>query len=227
MLKDLDLAREVELMRSIPAPPSKNVDYGLHVGATAKAALLSQLRRDVSLLIDCGVMDYSLLVGVVDMDSHQVDPEDFRALEVSEQQELCLREEANRREGKRELYRIIFSTIATPIRIISAPTMLFARRAVSMVEKTLSSVLTWPLPYYGAGICGVDGGVLSVMQGKRNGKQAIFYFGLIDFLQPWTTRKVVERELKGVLGYDKTAISCVDPKEYATRFLEFIDAHVS
>mmetsp|Transcript_12348 Transcript_12348/g.17227 ORF Transcript_12348/g.17227 Transcript_12348/m.17227 type:complete len:207 (+) Transcript_12348:1288-1908(+) len=202
-------------------------EYGLHIGATAKAALLSQLRRDVSLLIDCGVMDYSLLVGVVDMDAHYFGEESVRTFEVSRQHEMKIREERHRRHGKGGLGRGIMSSLAAPIRILGAPAVLFGSRAVSLLESTLSTILTWPYPYYGAGICGVDGGLLSVMQGKRNGNKAVFYFGLIDFLQPWTTRKVLERELKGVMGYDKTAISCVDPADYATRFLEFVDAHVS
>ena len=82
VMKDLDLAREVEVERSVQYA-SKNSDslslrslatlpdtgYGLSIGLTAKAALLSQLRKDVKLLIECQGMDYSLLVGVVDMDA--------------------------------------------------------------------------------------------------------------------------------------------------------------
>jgi choline kinase len=51
--------------------------------------------------------------------------------------------------------------------------------------------------------------------------------GLIDFLQPWTTRKVIERQLKGLMGQDINAISCVTPEEYADRFLEFLDNHIT
>ena len=65
------------------------------------------------------------------------------------------------------------------------------------------------------------------MQGKRRGDRAMYYMGLIDFLQPWTARKVVEKNLKGLMGYDTKAISCVDPEEYANRFLEFLDANIS
>lgn len=54
VMKDLDLAREVELMKS-----KGGTRYGLNVGATRKAALLSQLREDVKLLVDCQVMDVS------------------------------------------------------------------------------------------------------------------------------------------------------------------------
>jgi 1-phosphatidylinositol-4-phosphate 5-kinase len=52
VLKDLDLMREVELVRA-----KGGKQYGLQIGASAKAALLSQLRNDVKLLVDCQVMD--------------------------------------------------------------------------------------------------------------------------------------------------------------------------
>ena len=83
------------------------------------------------------------------------------------------------------------------------------------------------MPYYGAGVCGVNGGVLSIQTGRRAGDRAVYYMGIIDFLQPWTTKKVMEREVKGLLGYNTKAISCVSPKDYAARFLDFIDAHVT
>jgi hypothetical protein len=53
VMKDLDLAREVELVRT----KNRGKGYGLTIGPSAKAALLSQLREDVKVLIDCQVMD--------------------------------------------------------------------------------------------------------------------------------------------------------------------------
>ena len=117
--------------------------------------------------------------------------------------------------------------MTTPVRLMLAPPLFFTRRLWHGLERTLSSVLTYPLPYYGSSACVVDGGALSVLHGTRYGKRAIYYLGLIDFLQPWTTRKVAEKQLKGFLGYDTKAISCVDPDEYASRFLAFIEAHVT
>jgi hypothetical protein len=105
--------------------------------------------------------------------------------------------------------------------------MFIARRLWSLTRLTVSSIVTSPLPYYGSGTCGVDGGLLSVIHGSRRGDRAVYYLGLIDFLQPWTARKVVERRLKALLGYDINAISCVTPEDYASRFLEFLDAHIS
>jgi len=227
ILKDLDLAREVELVKSLTPPKSSSVPkYGLHLGATVKSAMLSQLRRDVRLLVNCGVMDYSLLVGVVNMDRHQLDNESMRALELSEIQESRM-ELARRARGKKSMERAFLSSVVTPIRIMIAPPLFLARRIWSEVDSVFSSILTLPLPYYGAENPGVNGGVFSVIEGQRSGNRAIFFLGLIDFLQPWTTRKVIERRLKGVLGYDMHAISCVTPEEYASRFLEFIGAHVS
>mmetsp|Transcript_15421 Transcript_15421/g.22866 ORF Transcript_15421/g.22866 Transcript_15421/m.22866 type:complete len:84 (-) Transcript_15421:1088-1339(-) len=83
------------------------------------------------------------------------------------------------------------------------------------------------MPYYGAGSTKVDGGNLSSIRGTLMGKDVIYYMGVIDFLQPWTVKKRLERDLKGLVGYDKTAISCVAPSDYSTRFLSFIDSHVT
>ncbi len=221
ILKDLDLAKEVELVRSFQQYPE---GYGLHVGPKAKAMLLSQLRRDVRLLMDCNVMDYSLLVGVVNLDLNQVDESTLRALDITRQEEEKMK---RARSKRRRVDHQLLVAISAPIRIMVAPSWYFARKVWSMAERTLSSILTLPLPYYGAGKCVVDGGALSVVHGTRNGNRAIYYMGVIDFLQPWTARKVLERQIKGMMGYDTTAISCVDPKEYAARFVEFIEAHVS
>ncbi|OEU21559.1 SAICAR synthase-like protein, partial [Fragilariopsis cylindrus CCMP1102] len=174
VLKDLDLCRE-------HYSDAAAAVGGFTIGATAKAALLSQLRKDVKLLIDCQVMDYSLLVGII----------------------------LERLEGP--------STTGTAA----------ANTNNKKILITVDTIVTYPMPYYGSGICGVDGGQFSVMHGKRKGHRAIYYMGLIDFLQPWSTRKVFERKLKGLAGYDTTAISAVTPEEYATRFLDFLDQNIN
>ena len=195
--------------------------YGLSIGAVAKAALLSQLREDVKLLIDCQVMDYSLLVGVVNMESHlKLNRSARKALEAIQEQDRLLAQSKRMDEQ-------ILHAIGTPFRLLIAPPIFLANSVWSLTQRTISSIVTLPLPYYGSGQCGVDGGVFSVMNGSRRGDRAVYYMGLIDFLQPWTTRKFLERNLKGLMGYDTKAVSCVTPEEYASRFLEYLDAHVS
>ena len=143
-------------------------------------ALMAQLERDIDLLCRCNVLDYSLLVGVVDMEM----PNGSRQKEQS----------------------------------------------TALVPKCIQNFFHWmdfPMPYYGAGMTKVDGGALSSLRGTRKGKQVIYYLGVIDFLQPWTVKKRLERDLKGLAGYDKSAISCVAPTDYADRFLKFFDVHVT
>lgn len=208
----MNLANEVKSTK-------KGRSYGFSIGAAAKASLLYQLRKDVGLLIQCGVMDYSLLVGVVDMES-QGNSSSY-VFDGS-----SLRVDPNRKNMPKTLRRLL-SSIYAPLRILTAPPRYLANQCISLGEKTLSTILTLPLPYYGAGFSVVDGGGLSVMHGTRMGQRAIYYLGVIDFLQPWTTKKLLEREMKGILGYDTKAISCVDPKYYAQRFLDFMDEHLS
>ncbi|KAL7527907.1 hypothetical protein ACHAWF_002354 [Thalassiosira exigua] len=93
------------------------------------------------------------------------------------------------------------------------------------------SLLRWtdfPLPYHGARLTVVDGGPLSVIDGTRRGRRATYYLGIIDFLQPWTVAKRLERDLKGwTPGTDGSAVSCAAPGDYAERFLRFVEAHVT
>ena len=218
VLKDLDLAEEVASERAV-RPHS---GYGLNVGASSKAALMAQLRHDVKLLVESQVMDYSLLVGIVTMDSHRM----FTLFDRGETHGASHRQrQTKKRTAKAD--EVVLRTLAIPFRLLISPPLFCARTLVSLSQWTISSVVTSPLPYYGSGWCGVDGGALSVIYGRRRGRRAVYYLGVIDFLQPWTTRKVLERQLKGLMGYDRNAISSVTPEEYASRFLEFIDEHVS
>jgi 1-phosphatidylinositol-4-phosphate 5-kinase len=217
VLKDLDLAREVNLERA-----KGGKAYGLSIGATAKAALLSQLREDVTLLKDCNVMDYSLLVGIVHVDDQEL----RRALSTLEEQDrLFERIEGGNRKKKLDsaaLYRLTL-----PIRLLASPPVYVAKKVWSLGRRTIDTIFTTPLPYYGSGACVVDGGKLSVFHGQRKGDRAIYYMGLIDFLQPWTKKKVLERFLKGLIGYDTNAVSVVTPEEYAARFLSYLDDNIT
>ena len=216
VLKDLDLAKEV-YSTQISSGRAYIPTYGVHVGAKMKASLMSQLRRDVNFLVKCEVMDYSLLVGVVNMGKMKLAKNEM----IFHASDRSLPFVTNMMNSK------MIQIFSFPIQTAIALPVYVSKRVTSCVKSTLSSVLTLPLPYYGAGICGVDGGSLSVLPGYRRGERCVYYFGLIDFLQPWTIKKVLERDLKGLIGYDIKAISCVDPNEYGTRFLDFMNAHIT
>ena len=184
VLKDLDLQDEVRLERSLVEEDGKRRRgaakdrFGISIGRSRKVRLMAQLRRDVDLLRRCGVLDYSLLVGVADMESRR--PRD---------------------DGSS---RGPFWPIRALLRWIDSP-----------------------LPYFGADRTGVDGGPLSRMPGTMGGGDVTYYLGVIDFLQPWTAAKMLERDLKGLAGMDRAAISCAAPGDYADRFLGFVDSNVT
>lgn len=184
VLKDLDLKREVDdelkKFNENRGGRKRTTRPGLCIGRKRKLALMAQLERDVDLLRRCNVLDYSLLVGVVDM-------------------------EMNNGSEMRE-----------------SPSALLPK----LVQRFFHWI-DFPMPYYGAGMTKVNGGALSSLRGSRKGKEVVFYLGVIDFLQPWTIKKRLERDLKGLAGYDKSAISCVTPTDYADRFLKFVDVHVT
>jgi len=225
VLKDLNLVEETELIRSQdPSPKRSSTGYGFQLGSRRKAVLLSQLRRDVSLLVACKVMDYSLLVGVANTDLRRIDIPSIETMKRSKILENIFSTKPKCRKNKlrKTIYRVL-----VPLRIMIAPFSYLGKKSIALGHSTLSSILISPFPYHGASICGVDGGALSKMSGEKSGKYCTFYLGLIDFLQPWTKRKVAEKYFKALMGYDIHSISCVDPEEYGSRFLSFIDAHVS
>jgi len=221
ILKDLDLAREFEVLDAL-FPLSRPRKCGINIGSRAKAALLTQLRRDTEFLVDCGVMDYSLLVGVVNMDRTGREVGLDACLSNMATKDTALSEVSL--QGQKQ--RALLSRLTIPMRQLFAPPLFIAKQCYNTFDSILMSILTLPFPYYGAGMCGVDGGSHSVIPGYRFGNKAVYYIGVIDFLQPWTFRKYMEREMRGAIGFDKKAISCVHPEDYATRFLAFLDQHI-
>jgi 1-phosphatidylinositol-4-phosphate 5-kinase len=213
VLKDLDLAREVELIKSLQKRGRYNEigGYGIDVGSRAKAALMSQLRRDVAFLVACQVIDYSLLIGVA-KESMELNEDDLVAMQ---RRRLANQRLTALRKGNPAAFAF------TAIRMLFAPTVLFSQKTLNFLRRAIAL----PHPYYGSGRCLVDAGPFSQLPGRRMGTNAIYYFGLIDFLQPYNTKKAVEYHLKSVL-YESNSFSCVPPEAYAERFLAFLDKHI-
>lgn len=83
-----------------------------------------------------------------------------------------------------------------------------------------------------------DGGFLMDMTGMdmpmtfmnpRHGEQPyegkIFFLGVIDILQEYNSRKVVESRYRMLQGMDALEASCVAPRDYAARFVKFFDIY--
>jgi 1-phosphatidylinositol-4-phosphate 5-kinase len=63
-----------------------------------------------------------------------------------------------------------------------------------------------------------DGGMVSlpVHTGGREAREDTFYIGIVDVLQPYSTKKKLENVTKSIF-YDATKISVVPPPEFAIR----------
>ena len=168
-------------------------------------------------LIDCQVIDYSLLVGVVKTKPFYATLAD-RFLLAKSHGELLRTEIVLRGKGRGDS---ILASLLAPVKLFLAPPIYVAN---SVITK-LSNAMAWSLPYYGAERCGVDAGHLAQAYGERHGQPALYYFGLIDFLQPWNAMKIAEYKWKS-LRYGQ-GFSCVSPEEYADRFLRFMEQHIT
>jgi hypothetical protein len=66
----------------------------------------------------------------------------------------------------------------------------------------------------------IHGGILS--EELEDGTREIYFFGIIDLLQKWNSKKQLENLFKGIVD-DKKKISAVNPTLYGKRFYEFIE----
>eukprot|EP01087_Luapelamoeba_hula_P011159 TRINITY_DN3002_c0_g2_i1.p1 TRINITY_DN3002_c0_g2~~TRINITY_DN3002_c0_g2_i1.p1 ORF type:complete len:779 (-),score=156.02 TRINITY_DN3002_c0_g2_i1:18-2354(-) len=69
-----------------------------------------------------------------------------------------------------------------------------------------------------------DGGIYASNDSMQPLK-AIYYCAVIDILQPYTKKKLLEHNMKALV-YDKDGISVCDPAKYAARFLSFISHYI-
>jgi len=225
ILKDLDLLKEVEFVRSAQqfsgdkrnrTPNFLMQKEGLHIGPAAKATLMSQLRRDAELLADCNAIDYSLLVGVAPRQSPMLN---YLKSLVS---------------VTRGTLKFLFPAFVAPppcnIRLMFGPSSYWEgeqhapsnKQLCNEDQRSYAMVYNDQLEH-----CGVDGGPLSRMNGERLGVPSLYYFGLIDFLQPYNIKKTAEFRFKGWKYGMKAGYSCIPPKPYAGRFLAFLDRHMT
>lgn len=96
-------------------------------------------------------------------------------------------------------------------------------------DKVLSFLLNRPIGTLSSSISsgGVDAGPYSAVKGTRYNKPVTYYFGIIDFLQPFNRKKQLEYCAKAIRYAGKATYSCVPPRLYGQRFIQFIDQHMS
>ncbi len=174
VLKDLDLKEDVD-SELCDERVYAGGGWGLNVGSSKKADLMKQLSRDVEFLKLQGVMDYSLLVGIRVLQHKRQKRKLYKVgrgrLSSSESDETL------RRKVSRAMIRIPGKLLRKTAKLSLGATKTVFLGSADLNPKRSMSIPTGPL---------------SILQGKHHGDPALYYFGVIDFLQPWSMRKVAE-----------------------------------
>ena len=204
--------------------------YGLCVGEGRKRELLRQIRRDCDFLVQEGVMDYSLLVGVGVPVGDEEEGEGGQQPNGGGAVAAAAAEEAEAEDAEapplpQKATKGLRQALAKlpPFKFLSSTGWLkWGER-----RKAREALLSPPPPPPFCPLPSIPCGVHSAIPGTRHGAPVVFYFGLIDFLQPWSARKVLERKWKGARGWDLGGISCAEPGAYAARLVDFLGEVIS
>jgi len=198
------------------------IDRGkeLELGPEKRALLAEQLRRDTEFLKELHVMDYSLLVGIHNMQRGNRDNVRRNTLRVFSPPDVHVPPQPH---AHGQLHRRRAGTAAT------AEQPHVVRRAVHRnANANLRSVCEGILPEEDTGdrqqfLFSQDEGGLRATDEQNEPLDKVYYLGIIDILTPYGVVKRFEHLWKG-MSADRHKISPVPPPEYADRFLAFMRA---
>ncbi|KAG0205477.1 Phosphatidylinositol-4-phosphate 5-kinase [Mortierella sp. GBA30] len=212
-LKGSTLGRAIsdEELNNNPRATQKDLNWvnrnrKLELGPEKRHLFVEQTKRDVELLARLNIMDYSLLIGIHDIERGNKDNIRDNTLKVfhPDTSKQLVREPSRRdkRESKVNALRMAVK-VSDPVALgpSTLPSDSFSERRHCI--------------FYAD-----DGGLLSTNEQNDRG-QDLYYLGIIDILTPYNYVKKIEHYWKS-MSQDKHAISAVNPKEYAQRFLSFM-----
>ncbi|KAK1921270.1 1-phosphatidylinositol-4-phosphate 5-kinase [Papiliotrema laurentii] len=177
----------------------------LELGPEKRALLSEQLRRDTEFLKRIKVMDYSLLVGIHNMERGNRDNLRENQLSVFHPEMPPTRRKPSTIKGFSEA-----SNVRKAVRR-SDPKML---DAASQLPSADSKDRRHFLFYQ-------DEGGLRATDEANQSMDVIYYLGVIDICTPYNSVKKIEHFWKS-LTEDRQTISCVDPVAYGQRFINFL-----
>ncbi|KAL3419714.1 phosphatidylinositol-4-phosphate 5-kinase its3 [Phlyctema vagabunda] len=194
----------------------------LEFGPEKKRLFVEQMRKDVELLRRLKIMDYSMLVGIHDLQKGNQENLRDKTLQVFQpggdsgaddpdkapERGVLMRTPSKLESARkaRELRQIIKQEKPVPLGQSSS------RMLEQMEENTVKKEFT----FYSD-----DGGFRATHEDNSPGEE-IFFLSIIDCLTHYGTVKKLENFWKG-LSNDKKLISPINPDPYGTRFLEFIE----
>ncbi|ODN73915.1 hypothetical protein L202_07422 [Cryptococcus amylolentus CBS 6039] len=177
----------------------------LELGPEKRALLTSQLKRDMEFLRKIRVMDYSLLVGIHNMERGNRDNLRNTQLSVFHPEVTTTKRKPSTHKGGHE---------ASNIRKV-------VRRADPKTLDVTSQLPSEDAPDHANLIFYQNEGGFQATDERNNPLDTIYYLGVIDICTPYNTAKKVEHCWKSMTE-DRHMISCVDPVQYGQRFFDFL-----
>ncbi|KAL1650088.1 Phosphatidylinositol-4-phosphate 5-kinase [Didymella pomorum] len=189
-------------------------DLHLELGPTKKNAFIEQMRKDVKLMQKLHIMDYSMLIGIHDLEKGNEENLREKTLKVfqpggeaaEEPQPNQLMRTPSKLETARkarELRQSVKTQKPVPMEQTSA-------RMPDELEDSKKNFF-----FYSD-----DGGFQATHEDDRPGEE-IYYLGIIDCLTHYSLIKRMEHFFKG-LANTESQISAIPPERYGDRFIKFI-----
>ncbi len=172
--------------------------------------LADTLKSDIGLLTELNVMDYSLLIGVHDLNKSTVGGRRFSVSNVMSPSALV---DAINESQLSE------NNVSKQLLPPTPPSIAVDGSSETNDDEVPANAEEDPFgDYVGSVFTTHEGGILSA------GNKEIYFMGVIDILQLYNSTKQAETFLKGFI-HDKMSLSAVDAHTYGQRFINFILRH--
>lgn len=184
----------------------------LELGPRKKGVFVSQLEKDVGLLQRLKIMDYSLLVGIHDLQRGNEDGLRDKTLQV-------FQPGADKNEESQA-----GALIRTPSKLEHARRVRELRESVKKERPVpMEATDTMPDEANRKGFFYKDDGGFRATNEDNSPGPAVYYLGIIDCLTRYNSVKKLEHFWKGMGGHEPE-ISPIPPQRYGERFIRFISS---
>lgn len=191
-------------------------DMRLEFGPTKKKAFVEQMARDVKLLQRLHIMDYSMLIGIHDLERGNEDNLRDKTLQVFQP------------GGEAANDPVPNMLLRTPSKLENARKarelrhLLQVQKPIPMEETGDKMPDETHDPKKKLYFYADQGGFRATHEDDTPGDE-IYYLGIIDCLTEYTLFKRIEHFLKG-LKHEETQISPIPPERYGDRFVKFLSS---